>query len=106
MTETSTVLSIIGLVGGGTILARPSILATVAHLFLPGWLVLGIRHLALPAVVAPAVFAPVVQGNPIDPSSLAMGAGLILIGYLWRKMVFAFVSALAILYFVPQMFAT
>jgi hypothetical protein len=29
-----------------------------------------------------------------------------LMGYLWRKMVFAFVSALAILYFVPQLFAT
>lgn len=105
MADSSTILATLGLIGGGTVLARPAILGSIASLFMPAWLVLAIRHLALPAVVAPTVLQPVMTGGEVDPTRLAMAAGVLLLGYLWRKMVFAFVTALAVLYFVPQLFA-
>ncbi|MFM2367391.1 MAG: hypothetical protein RIR95_1999, partial [Pseudomonadota bacterium] len=40
MADSSTILATLGLIGGGTVLARPAILGSIASLFMPVWLVL------------------------------------------------------------------
>lgn len=105
MADSDTILTLLGLAGGGAVVARPSILTFVASLFLPNWLIFAIRHGALPAMVAPPVLQPLLSGGSVEPTQLAAGALALFLGYWLRKVVLAIFTGGALFYALPMLLA-
>lgn len=95
--------SIIAGLGAGTYLIRLSFLGLLGGRELPPWVLRHLRYTAvgvIPALIAPLILWPEVNGGEPEPARLSAAAVTLVIGYTTRNVLFAVLAGMGTLYTV------
>ena len=99
--STAEVWFIIAAMGVGTFVIRYSFLGLIGDRDLPEWILRHLRYTPvaiLPGLVAPLVLWPGATGGETDPARLAAACVTIVIGYVFKAVVWAMICGAVTLY--------
>ena len=103
MIDTSTVWTIIAVLGIGTFLIRFSFLGLIGGKQLPEWVLRHLRYTAvavLPGLVAPLVIWPQATGGNPDPARMLAALATIGVGMWTRSVAWSMLAGAVVLYTV------